>query len=252
MWEKLLSLELYHFLFAFARLGGALLFMPFYSSSYIPARVRLLFALAFSAALTPAMANVMPTPPESVLMLFKYLLIEITVGLFLGLFPAFLMTAVDLAGTNAAMATSFSNATVLDPQTSVQSTVLSGFLTLCAVMLIVVTNAHHLMLGAVLDSYAVFPVGQNLLTGDMSEMLTKTLSAAFNYGFRIGAPFILMMVVLYSSMGIMSRLMPQLNILFIIMPLQVYLGLALMMVTLPAVMRWFLRFFDDEIGLLLR
>ena len=36
------------------------------------------------------------------------------------------------------------------------------------------------------------------------------------------------------------------------MPLQVYLGLALMMVTLPAVMRWFLRFFDDEIGLLLR
>ena len=61
-----------------------------------------------------------------------------------------------------------------------------------------------------------------------------------------------MIVVLYSSMGIMSRLMPQLNILFIIMPLQVYLGLALMMVTLPAVMRWFLRFFDDEIGLLLR
>lgn len=248
-WERLVSLELYHFLFVFARLGGAFLFMPFYASVYVPTRIRLIFVLTIAVMLTPVLGAELPVPPQNVPELFRLLLIEITVGVFLGIFPYFLMTAIDLAGVNAAMATSFSNATLLDPQTNVQSTVLTGFLTLCAVLLIVVTNLHHVMLGAVLASYRIFPAGQSLLTGDMSQMLAKTLGAAFTYGFQIGSPFIVMIVLMYSSMGVMSRLMPQLNIIFIVMPLQVYLGLALLMVSLPMMMWWFLEFFRDNLRL---
>ena len=105
------------------------------------------------------------------------------------------------------------------------------------------------MLGAVLASYRTFPAGQPLLTGDMSQMLAKTLGAAFSYGLQIGSPFIVMIILMYSSMGVMSRLMPQLNIIFIVMPLQVYLGLALLMVSLPMMMWWFLEFFRDNLRL---
>ena len=80
-WEKLLSLELYHFLFVFARLGGAFLFMPFYASVYIPSRIRLIFALALAVMLTPVLSGQLPPPPENVPELFRFLLIEITVGL---------------------------------------------------------------------------------------------------------------------------------------------------------------------------
>ena len=246
-WEKLLSLELYHFLFVFARLGGAFLFMPFYASVYIPNRVRLLFALTLAVMLTPMLSGQMPLPPGNVPELFRLLLIEITVGVFLGLFPFFLMTAIDLVGVNASMATSFSNATLLDPQTNVQSTVLTGFLTLCTLLLIVTTDLYQILLGSVLASYDIFPVGKSLLTGDMMHVLAKTLSAAFTYGFQIGSPFIIMIILIYSSMGVMSRLMPQLNIIFIVMPLQVYLGLALMMVSLPVMMLWFMDFFRNTI-----
>ena len=244
-WEKLLSTELYHFLFVFARLGGAFLFMPFYSAAYIPTRVRLIFALTLAVMLTPVLGSGMPAPPENIPELFRLLLIEITVGVFLGLFPYFLMTAIDLAGVNASMATSFSNATLMDPQTNVQSTVLTGFLTLCALLLIVVTDMHQLMLSAVLASYETFPVGGSLLTGDMMTALAKALGAAFTYGFQISSPFLIMIILIYSSMGVMSRLMPQLNIIFIVMPLQVYLGLALLMVSLPVMMWWFLDFFQN-------
>lgn len=248
-WEKLLSLELYHFLFIFARIGGAFLFMPVYASTYIPARVKLIFVLAIAVLLTPVLGAGMPVPPDNVPELFRLLLIEVTVGLFLGMFPYFLLVAIDLAGVNASMATSFSNATLLDPMTNVQSTVLTSFLSLCAVVLIVVTNLHHVMLGALLASYKTFPVGQPLLMGDMSQTLAQTLGAAFTYGFEIGSPFIVMTILLYSAMGVMSRLMPQLNIIFIIMPLQVYLGLALLMVSLPMMMWWFLQFFEDNLRL---
>ncbi len=246
-WEKLLSLELYHFLFVFARLGGAFLFMPFYASVYIPARVRLIFALTLAVMLTPVLSGQMLLPPENVPELFRMLLIEITVGVFLGLFPFFLMTAIDLVGVNASMATSFSNATLLDPQTNVQSTVLTGFLTLCALLLIVTTDLYQILLGAVLASYEIFPVGEALLSGDMMQVLAKALSAAFTYGFQIGSPFIIMIILIYSSMGVMSRLMPQLNIIFIVMPLQVYLGLALLMVSLSVMMWWFLDFFRNNL-----
>lgn len=244
-WERLVSLELYHFLFVFARVGGAFLFMPFFSSTYVPNRVRLLFALALAVVLTPSLGQYLPPAPQNVPDLFRLLLLETTVGVFLGMIPFFLMTAIDLTGVNAAMATSFSNATVLDPQTNVQSTVLTSFLTLTAVLMIVAADLHHVMLGAVLASYKTFPAGQSLLTGDMTRTLARTLGAAFTHGFEIGSPFIVMIVLLYSSMGVMSRLMPQLNIMFVVMPLQVWLGLALTMVSLPMMMWWFLEFFQD-------
>ena len=250
MLEKLLSLELYHFLFVFARIGAALMTMPVFSSGYFPRKIRLWVALAITAAVTPLLAAEMPAVPTTATELGRILILETVVGVFFGLGPYILLTAVDLIGTNAAMATSFSNATVLDPQSKIQSTVLTSFLTLCAVMLIVTTNLHHVMLGAVLDSYRVFPVGNPLPMEDFSATSAKALGLAFNYGFRIGAPFVLMIVLLYSSMGVMSRLMPQLNIIFVVMPAQVYLGLALMMVTLPAMMWWFLSFFDDNLALL--
>ena len=246
-WEKLLSLELYHFLFVFARLGGAFLFMPFYASVYIPNRVRLIFALALAVALTPVLGAQLPAPPDNVPELFRLLLIEITVGVFLGLFPFFLMTAIDLVGVNVSMATSFSNATLLDPQTNVQSTVLTGFLTLCTLLLIVTTDLYQILLGAVLASYDVFPAGASLMTGDMMRALAKALNASFTYGFQIGSPFILMIILMYSAMGVMSRLMPQLNIIFIVMPLQVYLGLALLMAALPLMLWWFTDFFRNNL-----
>ena len=245
-WQQSVLAEVYHFLFVFARLGGAFLFMPFYVSTYIPRKIRLIFALGLAVVLTPLLQDELPAPSNNALLLFKGILIEITVGVFLGVFPYFLMTAIDLIGVNVSMATSFSNATLLDPQTKVQSTVLTAFLNLCALLLIVVTGLHHVMIGAVVESYQVFPVNQALFTEDMLQMLTTTLGSAFKYGFQIGSPFIVMVVLMYSAMGVMSRLMPQLNIIFIVMPLQVYLGLALLMISFPMMMWWFLAFFQES------
>ena len=193
-WQQSVLAEVYHFLFVFARLGGAFLFMPFYASTYIPRKIRLIFALGLAVVLTPLLQDELPAPSNNALLLFKGILIEITVGVFLGVFPYFLMTAIDLIGVNVSMATSFSNATLLDPQTKVQSTVLTAFLNLCALLLIVVTGLHHVMIGAVVESYQVFPVNQALFTEDMLQMLTTTLGSAFKYGFQIGSPFIVMVV----------------------------------------------------------
>ena len=239
-WDKLLAQEVFEFIFIFTRLSGAFLFMPVFASNYISRRIRLLFAVILALMLMPVLSKLLPAMPGNVLELARLLVIEATVGLFLGLFPYFLLSALDLVGTAASQATGFSNATAFDPTTSVQSTLLTTFLTLTGLVLIVITDTHYIMLGSLIASYDLFPPGQ-------SQQLASGLSRAFLYGFQIGSPFIIMTVLLYSSMGVMSRLMPQLNIMFVVMPLQVYLGLALLMISLSMMMQWFLRFFEDGI-----
>lgn len=246
-WDKLLAQEVFEFVFIFTRLSGAFLFMPVFASRYIPRRIRLLFAVILALMLMPVLSKLMPEMPDNVLELARLLIIEATVGLFLGLFPYFLMSALDLVGTAASQATGFSNATAFDPTTNVQSTLLTTFLTLTGLVLIVVTDTHYIMLGSLIASYDLFPPGQNLMTGDMASQIASGLSKAFLYGFQIASPFIIMTVLLYSSMGVMSRLMPQLNIMFVVMPLQVYLGMALMMISLSLMMRWFMAYFEDGI-----
>lgn len=246
-WDKLLATEVFHYFLVFTRFAAAFGFMPFFASTYVPRRIRLLFALAVCFAVTPLLSPLLPAMPQSVGGLFYIIIIEVTIGLFLGFFPYFILAAVDLTGQVSAQATSFANATAFDPTTQVQSTVLTTFLTLIALVLIAVTGVYQIMFTGIVASYKLFPVGQEVLLGDMSKTLAQTLQSAFVCGFKISAPFILMMIVLYSAMGVMSRLMPQLNILFVMMPLQVYLGLALLMMSLPLMMMWFLRYFEDLI-----
>ena len=159
-----------------------------------------------------------------------------------------MLSAVDLAGTVAAQASGFANATAFDQTSQVQSTVLTTFFTLIALLLIVVTGVYQTMLSAAVGSYKAFVPGQALIFGDMAKSLVETLSASFVYGFKIASPFVIMMIILYSAMGVMSRLMPQLNILFVMMPFQVYAGMSLLMVCLSMMMMWFLRYFEQQIA----
>ena len=248
-WDKLAAQEVFEFLLVFTRLSGVFLFMPVFSSRYVPRRIRLLFAVILAFMMTPVLSKLVPEMPESALELARLLFVEATVGLFLGMFPYFLMSAIDLVGTAASQATGFSNATAFDPSTNVQSTLLTTFLTLTGLVLIVVTDTHYIMLGSLVSSYGLFPVGAGLPAEDMAGQLTSALSSSFTYGFQIASPFIIMTVLLYSSMGVMSRLMPQLNIMFVVMPLQVYLGMALMMISISLMMRWFLSYFEDGVRL---
>ena len=66
-------------------------------------------------------------------------------------------------------------------------------------------------------------------------------------GFKIGSPFIAFTVIFYVGMGLVSRLMPQLNIFFLSLPLQIYLGLGLLFITVPIMIIWFTKYFEDGI-----
>lgn len=245
--EKMLAMEAFHFLLVFARVGGFLLYVPFLAANYVPTWAKLCFGLSFAVLMTPLVSPLLPSMPLSALDLFLVLFKEITVGFFLGIFMFFLTASIEVAGHNVSMAIGLSNATAFDPTLNVQSTVITSFLSLLGLTIIAATGTHLLMIRGVIDSYIVFTPEASLPVGDMSKLLVETLASTFRVGIQISSPFIVFSIILQTGMGLLARLMPQLNILFLVMPAQIYLGAGLIMIALPVMMAWFMRYVDDSV-----
>lgn len=242
---QLFTLEIYAFMTIFLRIGSAILVMPGFMTSYVSTRIRLSVALALTLVLIPLLSTRLPVPPADFGNFLTTCIFEITYGLFMGLCMQFLYAALSLVGNFAGQAIGFSNAQMFDPTFQTQSIVLESFLSIIALTVIFITDLHHLMISAIVDSYVLFPVGSDLPIDNFAEFLSKSLNNSFIMGFKIASPFIAFTIIFYSGMGLLSRLMPQLNIFFLSLPLQIYLGLGLLFMTVPIIIVWFTRYYEN-------
>lgn len=246
---ELFSINVYSYLMVFLRVGTVFMLMPGFSASYVNMQVRLVLALAVTLVVLPIVAPLLPAEPKDFSLFLQYVLTEITIGIFLGIVMQVLFFALNLAGAIASQAIGYSNAQMFDPTFQTQTMLVEAFLSIVAVVFIFVTNLHHLMIEAVVDTYHLFSVGAEMPWGDFAEHLTQTVGKSFIFGFKLGAPFIAFTIVFYSGMGLVSRLMPQLNIFFLSLPLQIYLGVGLLFLTAPIIVTVFFRYFDDGLYL---
>lgn len=244
---QLLNLEVYQFIFVFLRVGSAIMLMPGFMTSYINSRQRLSIALAVTLVMVPFLSSHLPPAPTDFLEFIRISLFEIAYGVFLGVVMQFLYSALNLVGNIAGQAIGFGNAQIFDPTFQTQTIVIETFLSIIALTIIFITDLHHLMLSALADSYTLFPVGNPLPVGDFSNFLSETLNKSFIMGFKIGSPFIAFTIIFYVGMGLVSRLMPQLNIFFLSLPLQIYLGLGLLLLTTPMMILWFTKYYEEGI-----
>lgn len=241
---EILNINIYYFLMIFLRMGSAMMLMPGFMTSYVNAQLRLAVAVVVSIILIPVLSPQLPIPNDT-LILLQDIIFEITIGVFLGVVMQILYSALSLAGNLSGQAIGFANAQIFDPTSQNQSIVIETFLSILAITIIFMTDLHHLMLSAVVDSYHIFPVGAALPVGDLSDNLSQTLNQSFVMGFKIGSPFIAFTIIFYTGMGLVSRLMPQLNIFFLSLPLQIYLGLGLLFLTTPMMILWFTRYYEN-------
>jgi flagellar biosynthetic protein FliR len=158
-----------------------------------------------------------------------------------------MIAALHLAGNKLSMSMGFGSAMAFDPTTANQSAIINSILSLLAITLIFVTDLHHLMLGGVFDSYTLFKVGAPLPVDDFSKYLSLLLAKGFHIGFQLASPFIVFSLILYTGMGLVSKLMPQLHIFFLTLPLQIFLGTSLFAISLSTIMMFFLKYYESEL-----
>ena len=240
MLEQILPAEIFAIMLIFVRVGGAVMLLPGYGEPFVSPRLRLLFALMVSVVVAPVLSNTLPRMPDSAALLTLLILGEVVIGVFIGTIARMFIAALTTAGMLIGYMSSMANALTNDPSAAQQGSIAGSFLTLVALLTIMTLDLHHLLLMAVVDSYDLFIPGQVPPMADFSEMVTRTMSETFLLSFQIAAPFVVVGLIFYLGLGLLGRLMPQMQVFFVAMPLQILVGLSVLFIALPVTIRWFI------------
>jgi len=228
------------YLLAFSRIGTMLMLLPGMGETSVPVRMRLTVALVLTAVILPLHRDAyqinLGAPGSVVMLLFQ----EILIGFLLGVTARLTMSALQLAGSVVAQQLGLGFVTAVDPLQGQQGVILGNFFTLVGVTLLFATNLHHLVIGALDASYSLFRPGEVPLTGDMAALVTQTIAGAFKVSIQLSAPFLAFGLLFNLGLGLLSRLMPQMQVYFVAMPLTIMIGLMILVFVIGTMMTVFL------------
>jgi flagellar biosynthetic protein FliR len=233
----------------FARVGSMVMLLPAIGEMGVPSRVRLVLALAIAFALTPQVqANYPPVAPDTFLQVTLLVLQEVTAGILVGAMARIIMSALSVAGFLIATQTGLAYAQTIDPTQNTQGAVLGNFMTLLGTTLIFVTNLHHLAIGAIAGSYRLIPPGAHLPTADMAQLVISLVSSSFALGFQLAAPFLVFSFAVYAGLGVLAKLMPQLQIFFVAVPINIMCGFVILLAVVGTLMSVFLNYYSTQMA----
>lgn len=238
------------FMLMFARLGTMIMLLPALGESSIPTRFRLTIALALTLVLYPVGSQLYPTDLVSNPAQLGVLLIsEIIIGVAIGLCAKLVTSAVQIAGVIMANQSGLAFALGTDISNEGQQGALFGnFLALVGITLIFTTDTHYLVIAALHDSFTLFPPGSMPPVGDFSENFAETVAMVFSIAVRMSAPFLVVGLVFYFGLGLLNKLMPQMQIFFIAMPVNIAIGFFLLMVLISTLMMFYLEHVQQALG----
>jgi flagellar biosynthetic protein FliR len=114
--------------------------------------------------------------------------------------------------------------------------------------LIFMTNLHHLAIGAIAGSYRMLPPSGHLPTSDMAQLVIQLTSSSFALGFQLAAPFLVFGFAVYAGLGVLAKLMPQLQIFFVAVPLNIMCGFLILLALIGSLMTVFLTYYTNSMA----
>ena len=228
------------FMLVFARIGTMVMLLPGLGELSVPVRVRLTVALVLAAVLVPLHRNAYALDLRSFGPVLAMLGQELFIGAVLGLTARLTISALQVAGSVIAQQLGLGFVTAVDPMMGQQTVLVGNFLTILGITLLFATDLHHLVIGALDDSYSLFRPGEIPLLGDVAELTTRTVAAAFRIGIQLSAPFVVFGLLFNLGLGVLSRLMPQMQVFFVGLPISILAGFLILLLVVGAMMGTFL------------
>jgi flagellar biosynthetic protein FliR len=228
MLETLLTFAL-----VLTRISAFFVVVPVFGWQIIPIRIKVAVTVLLSVFF--AVHSPVGIAPSTVSPLTATLLLasEGTYGLALGLIVQMLFSAVKLAGRMTERQMGLAMAQIMDPLTGERSRPLSSLLEMIFILLFLSAQGHHLLLLAVSKSYEAFPAGTLPTVETLLSGVVAAGSAMFIASLRLAAPMLAAFLLLMVALALLARLVPEMNILFVSMPVRVGLGLLMAATFLP-------------------
>ena len=221
------------FLLVLVRVSGMFFLSPIFGRRNVPNY----FKAGFCFVLSIVTANSVSVPRLSYTSLASYIIVmakELLIGLILGFISYLLFSSIYFAGQLIDMRIGFGMVSVFDPITNIQIPITADFYVIIATVMMLVTDAHHLLIQAMVESYEILPIGGSVFDGAALSQIIKLFSEILTLGFKIAAPVTVSILITDISLGIISKSMPQLNVFMLGLPLKIILGLSVILITIGA------------------
>ncbi|MBW3617116.1 MAG: flagellar type III secretion system protein FliR [Proteobacteria bacterium] len=232
MFGDALPVEIYTAGLVFARVGAIVMLIPGLGEAAVPPRIRLAFAFVLTLVLFPLAAPTVAAIPALASGLAGAVIKEVLIGLMIGGLLRLFLSSLAVAGEAVSLQTTLSFAQTANPLGGAANTSVGAFLGLLGVTLIFATDLHHLFIGAIARSYALFPPNRAVPLGDAGDLAIRTVGEAFALGVQLAAPVIVFSLVLNVAAGLIGRVLPQFQIFFVSTPINVLVGLSVFALSL--------------------
>jgi len=240
------SLFIFQFMLVFFRVAAAFMVFPGISDLAVNRKARLLMAFTVSLAMFPILESYMPALPTATSQLLMYVFIEIFLGVSLAIGARIFMSAASVAGEVIGFTAGFQTATLFDPSTGSNTSAPGLFLLITATVLVFASNLHHLLIEGIIDSYSVFPAGTLPNLGETSQAVIKSVANMFMFGIKIAAPIMAIGFIIYVGFGIFNRLIPQLQVFFVALPITIAVGILVLSISVTGMLTLFIEEMADK------
>jgi flagellar biosynthesis protein FliR len=230
----------------FSRIAGCIMILPAIGEVYVSARIRLLLALMLSILLLPIMVKEIHVQSSDFLKIISLMMCETFIGIIMGLVAKLIISVIHTVGFMISAQSGLSAAMQFDPHQGVQSTIEGNLLSLLTICLFFALDMHVLIISGLLDSYNIFQLGVWPKSEDTAKMSIELVNQGFFVAFKIASPNIAVGMVLFFASGIISRLMPAMQVFFILLPAQIILSFAVLLITISISMMWYMQYFQDK------
>ncbi len=232
------------FMLAFARIGAMVMLLPGFGETNIPARIKLGIALMLTLIILPLHRAAYHVEMTSLTPLLVLLVHEIIIGVVLGATARVTLSALAVAGSVIAQQLGLGFVTSVDPTQGQQGALIGNFLTILGLTLLFTTDTHHLVIAALNDSYKIFAPGELMSTGDIAQLATQAFTTAFKIGIQLSSPFIVFGLIFNLGLGLLARMMPQMQVYFVGVPLSILAGFLILVGVIATMMGTFLDYFS--------
>ena len=210
----------------FARVGALVMLIPGVGEASVPPRIRLAFAFVFALLLFPVVQSSLPRVPDTVGEIGAQVGVELVIGLAIGTLLRLFLQTLSVAGEVVSIQTTLSFAQTTNPMLQQPTATLVTFLTLLGLTLVFATGLHQSFIAGVAHSFQLFPAGHGVPVRRFAAAMVQTVGESFALGIQLAAPVIVFSLVFNVTAGFIGRAMPQFQVFFAAVPLQVLLGLS--------------------------
>lgn len=260
-WLQSLQLEKFLlFALVLTRVSGLTATAPIYGTKEVPMQVRALFAVALALLITPSQWHVPVDHPGNLVNFLVLIAGELLIGMCLGIGVVILFSGVELAGQMIGRTGGLALAEVYDPAMDASVPTFSRMLLLVTMAVFVCIGGHRAVMGGLLDTFKAIPPGGDPMLGSVLpewmpvetdrlplgvQAMVELVSQSFHLGIRAAMPVVTALLLSTLIMGLISRTMPQFNILMVGFGMNAMLTFAIFSLTIGAaawiVRDWFLQ-----------